>query len=76
MSRHVFIGTIISKPKIRLLVYRGLLPLIQEPVYVKSSKCAHRTVFASCTEGISRITRKRSCPRELGQVVGFPDRHL
>lgn len=48
MSRHVFIGTIISKPKIRLLVYRGLLPLIHEPVYIKSSKCTHTEPYLLC----------------------------
>lgn len=78
LSWRVFIGTIISKPKIRLLVYRGLFPLICEPVYIKSlpNTHTHAFVFALCQQGFSRITRKRGCAGELGQAVEFPSRYL
>lgn len=73
MSWSVFIETIISKPKIRLLVYRGLFPLIREPVYIKSLPNVHtQAAFALCTSGISRITRKRVALGNWANRWGFP----
>ena len=73
MSWSVFIETIISKPKIRLLVYRGLFPLIREPVYIKSLLNVHtQAAFALCTSGISRITRKRVALGTWANRWGFP----
>lgn len=71
MFWRVFIGTIISKPKIRLLVYRGLFPLICEPVYIKSLPNVH-TQKGMCFAHLRdlRITRKQGSPRESGPSGG------
>lgn len=77
MSWSVFIETIISKPKIRLLVYRGLFPLIRGPVYIKSLPNVH-TQSCICFVHVRDLQdyKKAGGPRELGQSVGFPSRHL
>lgn len=77
MSWSVFIETIISKPKIRLLVYRGLFPLIREPVYIKSLPNVHMQ-NCICFVHVRDLQdyKKVGGPRELGQSVGFPDRQL
>lgn len=72
MSWSVFIETIISKPKIRLLVYRGLFPLIREPVYIKSLPNVHiQNCICFVHVRISRITRQWVAPGNWASQWGF-----
>ena len=50
MSWRVFIGSVISKPKIRLLVYRGSFALICEPVYIQSLPNVHTEPCWLCAQ--------------------------
>lgn len=74
MSWHVFIGSVISKPKIRLLVYRGSFALICEPVYIQSLPNVHTEPCWLCAQEGAR--ESEVALGYLGPKVVFPSMHL